>query len=292
MQIAIVSGKGGTGKSSVSAAFVALEKKVVLADCDVDAANLYLIFDPTHDEEQKFVGGEKAVIDYTVCTNCGFCVDFCRFDAIYQKEGKVVISDVSCDGCYLCSRICPEKAITIKKEDDSRLYSGTFRYGKMVYGILAPGEENSGHLVNAVREKAEAVAAANQIETIVIDGPPGIGCPVISAITGVDMALIVTEPTLSGLNDMERIKAVLDHFKITSAVLINKYDVNEEITKQIENWCEMHQTMLVGKIPFHQDIVTAMTHKQSIVEYAPHHDISKQLKEIFNQIKKIKMNLS
>jgi len=286
MQIAIISGKGGTGKSSISAAFATMEEKLVLVDCDVDAANLYLLFDPSHEEIEKFTGSEHAVINYTKCTNCAICIQFCRFDAIHLSKGMVSISEVACDGCRLCSRLCPVGAISNEPQNESRLYSGTFRNGKMVYGILAPGEENSGKLVNAVRDKALEVARAHQIETILIDGPPGIGCPVISTIVGVDMALIVTEPTLSGFQDLERIKAVLDHFQIPSLVLINKYDINKNISKEIESWCTHSGSLYIGKIPFDADFVKAMTEKKSIFEYKPEGTTSVELRRIYRKIKK------
>ncbi|MBV5343043.1 4Fe-4S binding protein, partial [bacterium] len=146
---------------------------MVLADCDVDAANLYLLFHPTHEKEEVFVSGFKAVIDKDLCTNCGECISYCRFDAIDEIAGEVIINETSCDGCKLCSRICPTEAITMVQEDNSRMYSGNFRNGKMVYGRLSPGEENSGRLVDIVREEAKKVSKANQLETIIIDGPPG-----------------------------------------------------------------------------------------------------------------------
>lgn len=286
MQIAIISGKGGTGKSSISAAFATMEEQLVLVDCDVDAANLYLLFDPSHEEIEEFIGSEHAVIDYSKCTNCEICIQFCRFDAIHLSERIVSISEVACDGCRLCSRICPVGAISNEPQKESRLYSGIFRNGKMVYGILAPGEENSGKLVNAVREKAFEVARLHQIETILIDGPPGIGCSVISTIVGVDMALIVTEPTLSGFQDLERIKAVLDHFQIPSLVLINKYDINKNISKEIESWCTRSGSLYIGKIPFNVDFVKAMTEKKSIIEYKPEGTTSSELRRIYRKIKK------
>ena len=204
MEIAVISGKGGTGKSSISAAFATLSEKVVLADCDVDAANLYILFNPTHEEERIFVSGQKAIIDYDKCRNCGSCLDSCRFGAISLSDGEIVISDILCDGCKLCSRICPFEAINMENEDKSRMYAGSFRNGKMVYGRLSPGEENSGKLVNMVRNKAKQLSKDHQLETIIIDGPPGIGCSAISTITGVDHVVIVTEPTISGLHDMKR----------------------------------------------------------------------------------------
>lgn len=284
MQIAIISGKGGTGKSSISAAFATMGDPLVIVDCDVDAANLYLLFNPTHEEVKEFTGAEHAVIDYSKCTNCGICMQFCRFDAIHLIEERVSISEVACDGCRLCSRICPVGAISNEPQKESRLYSGTFRNGKMVYGILAPGEENSGKLVNAVRDKALEVAKSHQIKTILIDGPPGIGCPVISSIVGVDVALVVTEPTLSGFQDLERIKTVLDHFQIPSWVLINKYDINRNISAQIESWCTNSNSIFAGKIPFDTDFVQSMTEKQSIIEYKPKGKTSSNLRKIFKQI--------
>ena len=158
MELAIISGKGGTGKSSISAAFVTLQKDIVLADCDVDAANLYLLFNPECDEEHVFISGHKAVMDEEKCIDCGICVDYCRFDAIVENENGVSILETLCEGCLLCSRICPQGAITVEEEDRSRYYAGRFKNGRMVYGRLAPGEENTGKLVSKVREKAKEIA--------------------------------------------------------------------------------------------------------------------------------------
>lgn len=174
MEIAVISGKGGTGKSSITAALVNLLDNVVLADCDVDAANMYLIFSPENTEEKSFVGAEKAVIDYNLCTNCDVCMSYCRFDAIIKPENKVLISEVFCDGCGLCARICPVGAIKMIPSEESKMLSGDFKHGKLVYGHLAPGEENSGKLVNMVRDKAKQVAVQNDIEHIIIDGPPAL----------------------------------------------------------------------------------------------------------------------
>src|SRR4030043_615537 len=225
MEIAVISGKGGTGKSSIAAAFATLNERIVIADCDVDAANLYLLFNPTHEEELVYITGHKAIINYDKCTNCGICESYCRFDAISIINNKVIISEISCDGCFLCSRICPENAIYMVQNDKSKMYSGSFRNGKMVYGRLAPGEENSGKLVNMVREKAKQVAKENNINTVILDGPPGIGCPVISTITGVDKVIIVTEPTISGLHDLQRTIGIVREFNLSAYVIINKYDL-------------------------------------------------------------------
>ncbi|NLA24338.1 MAG: P-loop NTPase [Bacteroidales bacterium] len=286
MEIAVISGKGGTGKSSISAALATLNEKVILADCDVDAANLFLIFDPTHDEERVYIAGETAVIDYDKCTNCGICYDHCRFDAIfYNKEDKVEILETSCDGCRLCATVCPEKAITMVPNDKSRWYFGDFRNGKMLYGRLYPGEENSGLLVAEIRKKAKQMAEEEKISTTIIDGPPGIGCAVIASITGVDQAIVVTEPSMSALSDLKRTIELLEHFKLKSWVLINKFDLNLKLTKDIEEFCSKNNIDVLDKIAFNKDIVDAMVNKQSIIEYAPNSEISKQISEIYSTIK-------
>lgn len=286
MEIAIISGKGGTGKSSISAAFATLNGKVVLADCDVDAANLYLLFNPIHEEEVVYIGGQKAVIDYSRCTSCRSCIDYCRFDAISLINDKVSISEISCDGCFLCSRICPENAIKMVPNDKSRMYSGSFRNGKMVYGRLAPGEENSGKLVNMVREKAKQVASENNLATIIFDGPPGIGCPVMSTITGVNKVVIVTEPSISGLHDMQRTYQIVRKFGIETYVIINKFDLNREMSLQINSWCKTAGINVSGHLPFDPDMVEAMVQGLSITEFDSGSDISKMIKEIWNQILK------
>jgi MinD superfamily P-loop ATPase len=284
MEIAIISGKGGTGKSSISAAFATIGDEVVLVDCDVDAANLYLLFDPVNEEESAFVSGHKAVIDYDLCTSCGLCMNHCRFDAISEGEGRIIISEISCDGCFLCSRICPEKAIAMVANDKSMMYAGSFRNGRMVYGRLAPGEENSGKLVNVVREKAKQTAGKYALDTIILDGPPGIGCPVISTITGVDKVVIVTEPTISGLSDMKRAIEVVQKFNIPSFVIINKYDLSKAMSRKIEEWCIHNNVIVAGMLPFDQQITEAMIEAKSIIEFNPESEISKKIITIWNRI--------
>lgn len=284
MEIAIISGKGGTGKSSISAAFATLMGNGVLADCDVDAANLYLIFNPTHYNEQVYIAGQKAVIDYSLCSNCGICANYCRFNAIHIINGKVKIDEISCDGCQLCSRICPESAITMVNNDRSRMYSGTFRNGQMVYGRLAPGEENSGKLVNLVREKAKKIAKEHNLKNIIIDGPPGIGCAVISSITGVNHIVVVTEPTISGLHDLKRTLEIVSKFNIKTWVLINKYDLNTEMASEIELLCNELGVSLAGKLPFDPLVVDAMVNCKSIIEWSPNSEIAKDIENIFERI--------
>jgi len=284
MEIAVISGKGGTGKSSISAAFATLSQQVVLADCDVDAANLYILFKPTHEEELIFVSGQKAVIDYNKCRNCGSCLDSCRFGAISLSDGEIVISDILCDGCKLCSRICPFEAIYMENEDKSRMYAGSFRNGKMVYGRLSPGEENSGKLVNMVRNKAKQLSKDHQLETIIIDGPPGIGCSAISTITGVDHVVIVTEPTVSGLHDMKRALEITSNFKLKTWVIVNKFDLNTDLTYQIESYCQQRNISVIGKFPFDRLVVDAMVNCKSVIEFAPDSEVAKMIRESYELI--------
>jgi len=284
MELAVVSGKGGTGKSSVTAAFATAGERLVVADCDVDAANLYLLFNPEHDTEQVYIGGYTAVVDHALCTVCGICESYCRFDAITEVDGKIMISETSCDGCFFCSRICPMDAITMVRSDRSRMYSGSFRNGKMVYGRLAPGEENSGKLVSLVREEAKRVATAQGMSTILLDGPPGIGCPVISTVTGVDRIIIVTEPTMSGLEDMKRVHEVARKFTGDVGIIINKYDLNEAMADRIEGWCVAQGSALLGRLPYDRRVTEAMISGKSVTEMFPEAEISIILNEIWNKM--------
>lgn len=285
MELAVISGKGGTGKSSITAAFATMDQRVVVADCDVDAANLYLLFDPVHDNETVYIGGHKAVIDTSLCTNCGLCEEYCRFDAIKETDDRIIINDRACDGCFLCANICPFKAITMVRNDRSRMYSGTFRNGAMVYGRLAPGEDNSGKLVSMVRDEAKRVAAAKGLETIILDGPPGIGCPVISTITGVDHIVIVTEPTISGLSDLKRVHTVAARFSGEVSVIINKEDLNKGMSAEIEEWCNENGSRVLGRIPFEPKMTEAMVAGKSINEAFPGSEISHIISDIWDKLK-------
>ena len=283
-EIVILSGKGGTGKTSLSAAFATISNKTVVADCDVDAANLHIILNPENYLQQNFITGYTAAIEYTTCTNCGLCIDYCRFDAISFQKGKVTISEISCDGCKLCSRVCPSHSIQMIPSDKSRWYIGNYKNGKMVHARLSPGEENSGKLVNVVRENARKTAQETGWETIIIDGPPGTGCPVISSVTGTNTAIIVTEPTNSGFHDMKRVLEITANFQVKSYVVINKYDLNESISGRIESWCAENNIPVVGKIPFDEQIVEAMINCQSITEWKPESEVSKEIIRIWKQI--------
>lgn len=284
MEIAVISGKGGTGKSSISSAFVSVAKSAVVVDCDVDASNLYLLFSPLCKEEEVFVSGSHAVVNNDKCTNCNTCIDLCRFDAISKVDGKIRISESACDGCYLCSRVCPVQAIKMIPADKSRMYAGTFRYGDMVYGRLAPGEENSGKMVNLLREKAKKYVEDYGYDTIILDGPPGIGCPVISTITGVDKVVVVTEPTISGFLDMKRVIEVVCRFSVQMSVIVNKYDLNPDICEQIDKWCEEMEIPVVAHLPFDAQIVEAMIAGKTIIEYNKDCEVSRLIENAYNTI--------
>jgi len=273
-EIVIISGKGGTGKTSIVASLAALAKSKVMVDCDVDAADLYLLLQPTAQEEGEFWSGQKAVIDRDKCTQCGLCQEVCRFEAI--KDFKV--DPISCEGCGFCYNVCPEEAITMQENLSGHWFISGTRYGPLVYARLGVAQENSGKLVAVVRQKAKLIAEKQGLDYILSDGPPGIGCPVISSLTGVDMALIVTEPTLSGIHDLDRVIDVCHHFTIPAIVCINKYDLNEDNTRQIESYCLNQGVRVASKIPFDKVVTEALVQGLPVVEYSQNrvaHEIEK-----------------
>jgi MinD superfamily P-loop ATPase len=237
-----------------------------------------------HKKEEIFTGSYKAVVNHEKCTLCGLCIDHCRFNAISMLNNQISISETACDGCFLCTRICPEQAIEIMQHDKSRMYTGTFRNGRMVYGWLAPCEENSGKLVNLIREKVKKLAQQNGSSHVIIDGPPGTGCPVISTITGTDKVLIVTEPGISGLSDLKRTVELVQGFKYPAMVLINKSDLNPEMTSQIEIFCDTAQIPIVGKLAFDPQVTEAMLNCKSIVEWKPASKTSHDIQKVFHKI--------
>ena len=283
-QITIVSGKGGTGKTSITSAFASIAKNKILVDCDVDAADLFLTTQPTVIESHEYEGGKIAVIDPEVCTNCGICEELCRFDAISVVDGQTTISEFSCDGCKLCEIACPVDAITLEENMDSRWYKSETRFGPMIHAKLGIGEDNSGKLVTVIRDVAAKIAKEQEYNTVLIDGPPGIGCPVISTLTGVDIALMVTEPTLSGMHDLNRLIELAKGFKLKSYVLINKFDLNTDISDEIDVLCQENGLEVLAKVPFNRDFVDAMVNQQTVVEYAPKSDLSITLKEVWRRL--------
>ena len=231
----MISGKGGTGKTSITAAFASLAKNAVLADCDVDAADLHLILKPSIKKTIGFHGLKIASIDKDQCIDCKKCHTSCRFDAI---DEEINLIKESCEGCGVCAYVCPVDAISMVDRDSGFAYVSETRFGPMAHAVLKTAEEASGKLVTVVRNNAKMLAEEKEKDIIIIDGPPGIGCPVISSITGVDLVLIVTEPTLSAIHDLERILGVAHHFGIPAVVCINKFDINHENTEKIEQYCK------------------------------------------------------
>ena len=262
-QLAIVSGKGGTGKTTIAAAFASLAKSKVMVDCDVDAADLYLLLRPKVLKQEKYFGGRSPRVDLDKCTQCGLCTEVCRFHAI--ENG--VVDYVSCEGCGFCSHICPEDAITMEEAFSGDWFVSDTPYGPFVHARLGIGEENSGKLVTVVRKKATEITKEKGLDLILIDGPPGIGCPVTASMTGVDLVLAVTEPTLSGIHDLERILKLAEHFKIPSAVCINKFDINLENTDRIAAYCEKNGSKIIGKIPYEPKVVEALVNRKTVMEY-------------------------
>ena len=264
-ELTVISGKGGTGKTSITAAFASLAKNAVLADCDVDAADLHLILNPVIKKTIDFQGLKIAEIDKNKCIDCKKCYQSCNFDAI---DEEINIIKASCEGCGVCEYICPVAAITMKDRDSGFAYISETRFGPMAHAMLKTAEEASGKLVTVVRNNAKTLAIENKKDIIIIDGPPGIGCPVIASLSGVDMVLIVTEPTLSAIHDLERILDVAKYFDITAIVCINKYDINTENSEKIENYCKMNNIDVVGKLPYDTMVTEAMIHQQSVIEFS------------------------
>jgi len=282
-QIVIISGKGGTGKTVLTASFASLAKSKVMVDCDVDAADLHLLLHPSVKERFEFRSGQTAMIDKARCCECGECIDMCRFDAIGKD---FVIDPVSCEGCALCSRICQYGAISMEENVSGEWFISDTRYGPFVHARLGIAEDNSGKLVSRIRQAAKEIAEKEKKSYILIDGPPGIGCPVIASITDTDLALIVTEPTLSGIHDMLRIIDTTGHFQIPVKVVINKFDLNPENSGKIEHICESKDIEIVGRIPFSAKVPRSVVQAVPFVEYAQD-EVAGEIISIWNKMESI-----
>lgn len=280
-QIAVISGKGGTGKTVVTGSFAALAKNKVMVDCDVDAADLHLLLHPEVKERHEFRSGQTAVIDKKLCKKCGKCASVCRFGAI---KSDYTIERFSCEGCALCSHICPRGAIRMEENVAGEWFVSDTQYGPFVHAKLGIAEENSGKLVAKIRQIAKELAQKQNLEYVIIDGPPGIGCPVIASLSGVDCALIVTEPTLSGLHDAERVMEVARHFNISVKLVVNKYDLNVDMTGKIENFCKERGITVIGKIAFDKAVVGSMVRGMTIVEHV-NGRIKEELSKIWDELK-------
>lgn len=280
-QICVISGKGGTGKTSITASLAFLMKQKIICDCDVDADDLHLILKPTILQQEDFYGLPLPEIDTEICIHCGKCWEVCQFKAI---DIDLKIDEISCERCGICAHFCPQEAITMKKVKSGEWYISRTRRGTMVHARLGIAQENSGLLVNIVRKQASILASKRRLKYILIDGPPGIGCPVISSLSGVDLSLIVTEPTLSGLHDLKRVADLSFQLRTKPVVCVNKFDINEDITKKIEDYCTENNISVLEKIPFDPLFVTAMVEGKAIVEKFPESIISQKIKTLWEKI--------
>ncbi len=278
-QITIISGKGGTGKTTLVASLATLAKSAVLVDADVDAADLHLLLKPQIQSRAPFFASQKAEIFSSRCDGCGRCEEACRFGAISNFE----VDPISCEGCGVCFHVCPTKAITLADVQSGEWFISQTRYGPMVHARLGAAQENSGKLVTLVRKEACRIAGENGYSLVLIDGPPGIGCPVIASLGGVDAALAVTEPSLSGIHDLKRVLEICRHFRVPASVCVNKADINPENTERIKEFCRTEGTPVIGEIPFDPVVTQAMVYESTVVEYSGG--------RLSNEIKKMWMRL-
>jgi len=286
-EIVVISGKGGTGKTSISASFAYLESaEAVICDCDVDAANLHLLLDADFSHQEDFFSGEIAVIDKDKCTNCGDCYSVCRFDAITQTEDFCEVNPINCEGCWYCSRVCTHEAITMKTQKAGDLFISKIKNnGVMVHAKLGFGAENSGKLVAKVRQIGKSIATKENKKYIITDGSPGIGCPVISSLSGANLVVLVTEATISGLHDLERVYKLVKTFKIDAVAIINKYDLNSDMSRKIEEFLVSENVEVVAKLPYDETFSKAMAEGKTILEYSRESIISKEIEKAWNLIK-------
>lgn len=291
-QILVISGKGGTGKTVLTSSLAVLAKGAVLADCDVDAADLHLLLHPVVKEIQDFWSGQKAAIDDEQCINCGRCLSLCRFEAVKtlkNQDGslkKLAIDPVACEGCRVCYYTCPVDAIRMEDRLSGQLFISETKYGPMVHAKLGIAEENSGKLVAMVKQKAQEIAETEGKTWLIVDGPPGIGCPVIAALARVDLALIVTEPTLSGIHDMERVMDLAAHFGVTAKVVINKCDINWNNTQAIEEVCQKREIEVIGRLPFSEEVVRSLILGIPVVEFSQG-EIAEEITALWRKIEAI-----
>ena len=263
-ELVVISGKGGTGKTSIMAAFSSLAESMVLCDADVDAADLHLIMNPKVIRRTDFQSGNTAVINKDQCTECDLCRELCRFNAI---SADYKVNPIDCEGCGVCVHFCPEDAIDFPVSTCGEWFVSDTRFGPMVHARLGIAEENSGKLVTLVRQEARKIAEAKNLNLILTDGPPGVGCPVIASIGGANAVLIVTEPTVSGKHDMERVAQLAAHFKVPAMICVNKFDLNLELTREIETYAEKKGLSCLGRIPFDPIFTKAMIQAQTVFEY-------------------------
>jgi len=269
-EIVVLSGKGGTGKTVLLASFASLARNAVIADCDVDAPNLHLVLAPEVKESGRFSSQKVAVIDGRNCNSCMECVSACRFDALTTIGNgslkKVAVDTDACEGCGVCMRVCPSKAIRLAEQDNGEWFVSRTRFGPMVHALLAPGGENSGKLVALVRQKAKVIANQSGAEMVLVDGPPGLSCPAISAAAGADLLVLVAEPTASGLSDFRRIADLCAHMKAKSALVVNRWDINPRVTEEIERAASMRGIPRFGRVPYDERVPLSMAAARTVTE--------------------------
>jgi MinD superfamily P-loop ATPase len=280
-ELVILSGKGGTGKTSLTGAFAALAQNHCLCDADVDAADLHLLLAPELQQRTDFIGGSKASIREADCSQCGTCAELCQFDAITPQ---FTIDQLNCEGCGVCVEFCPEQAVDFSPNKCGEWFLSQTRFGPLAHARLGIGEENSGRLVSLVRSQAKKLAGSRDLELIITDGPPGIGCPVIASITGATAVAIIVEPTLSGIHDMQRVADLLTHFKIPGLICINKCDLNQGLTAAIEVEGRKRGMEIIGRLPFDPRFTRAMVAAQTIVEFAPGSRLVENIRDIWTNI--------
>jgi len=280
-ELVVISGKGGTGKTSLMAAFASLSKNRVLCDADVDAADLHLIMAPNVRKRAVFESGHTAVINKDKCSECGLCRELCRWDAVNEAFD---IDPISCEGCGVCVYFCPEKAIDFPTDTCGEWFVSDTRFGPMVHARLGIAEENSGKLVTLVRREAGKLAETKGMDLILTDGPPGVGCPVIASIGGATGVLVVAEPSVSGIHDMTRVLELANHFNVPAMVCINKFDINAEKSTEIEQFACKKGLAFLGRIPFDPIFTKAMVQGQTIYEYNSDATAGQAVKQIWEKI--------
>ncbi len=287
-EIVVISGKGGTGKTSITASFSFLGgEDVVTADCDVDAADMHLLMKPDFDFEEDFFSGKTAVIDQEKCTGCMKCIDICRFNAIEVQGSIPVVSEISCEGCGYCYAVCPSEAVDMKEQNVGRFYISSIKTGgKMVHARLKAGAENSGKLVAKVKNEARRIAEETGKNIVIADGSPGIGCPVVSSLSGADFVVFVTEPTVSGLHDLKRVYSLVKKFNIRSGCIINKCDLNTGTSDEIKSFLRKENIAEISEIPYDKSFTMAMTEGKTIAEYGES-TLKNIIQESWNYIKEI-----
>lgn len=266
-EIVILSGKGGTGKTSICASFAILAGSAVIVDCDVDAADLHLVLKPDIRETHEFSGGQVAKIDPDKCLACAICEKLCRYDSILQDNGKYRIDELACEGCGVCAHFCPADAISLDDSINGHWFVSDTRVGTMVHAKLGIAAENSGKLVALIKERAKHIAKESSAQFVIVDGPPGIGCPVISSLSGADQVVVVTEPSVSGIHDLERVMRLAGHFKVPVSIIINKYDINEDKTNEIDRMALELGIPVLTKIPYDPIFTEAQIAEMSVVEF-------------------------